>query len=82
MALNQALASKPINRLTPEAARAQVVEHIAEAQQEFWKNRKFAHSQRAKSKTSASDNSPSSLMESISSRISFGLAMIHSLSDR
>ena len=26
MALNQALASKPINRLTPEAVRAQVAE--------------------------------------------------------
>ncbi len=43
MALNQALASKPINRLTPEAARAQVAEHRAEAGAEFYRHPKFAH---------------------------------------
>ena len=42
MALNQALASKPINHLTPEAARAQVAEHRAEAETEFYRHPKFA----------------------------------------
>ena len=42
MALNQAWASKPVNRLTPEAARAQVAEHRAEAEAEFYRQPKFA----------------------------------------
>ena len=42
MALNQAWASKRINRLTPEAARAQAAEHRAEAEAEFYRHPKFA----------------------------------------
>jgi len=42
MALNQALASKPFKRLTPEAARAQVAEHRAEAEAEFYRHPKVA----------------------------------------
>ena len=42
MALNQALASKLVNRLTPEAARVQVAEHRAEAEAEFYRYPKFA----------------------------------------
>lgn len=38
MALDQALASKPVNRLTPEAARAQVAEHKIEAEAEFYRH--------------------------------------------
>ena len=40
-ALNQALASEPINRLTPEAARAQVAEHRAETEVEFYRHPRF-----------------------------------------
>ena len=42
MALHQALASKPFKRLTPEAARAQVAGHRAEAEAEFYRHPKFA----------------------------------------
>ena len=42
MALNQALASRPRQPLTPEAAPAQVAEHRAEAEAEFYRHPKFA----------------------------------------
>ena len=42
MALNQALASRPRQPLTPEAAHAQVAEHRAEAEAEFYRHPKFA----------------------------------------
>jgi len=42
MALNQTLATRPRQPLTPGAVRAQAREHAAEAQQEFYRHPRFA----------------------------------------